>query len=281
MPSYQEQGTYFGNLQYYKYYIRPTAQRIIGKSSKKPKNKHSEMVLNLLKRSIILGSKTTWQLAKYRLPNDISALRTKEKEYRRLLVGRDDRGKHYSGLLELGLVVKDGFNFERAPSIKYRLSLHGLLYCIDIFDFAETQMDKIAENYSSVLPKIFGRWELLKKNEPRAYNKLKGLAKGLLLDNLSMSENSDDPITELMAYVQLKYRRKYENISEEELAEQISYWFYTALLISRSSKRKPISKLMEILDEDQELFQWYMKFYRETKLFYEKRLDSILSFSVI
>jgi len=73
------------------------------------------MVLNLLKLSAILGSKTTWQLAKYRLPNDINALRTKEKEYRRLMVGRDDRGKHYQGLLELGLVVKDGFNLERAP----------------------------------------------------------------------------------------------------------------------------------------------------------------------
>ena len=91
MPSYQEQGTYFGNLQYYKYYLKPTAQRIIGKSSKKPKNKHSEMVLTLLKLSAILGSKTTWQIAKYHLPNDINALRTIEKEYRRLIVGRDDR----------------------------------------------------------------------------------------------------------------------------------------------------------------------------------------------
>jgi len=138
VPSYKEQGTYFGNLQYYKYYILPTAQRLFGKSSKKPKNKHSEMVLNLLELFALQGTSTTWQLAKIRLSNDISALRTREKEYRRLLVGREDRGKHYPGLLELGLVVKDGFNFEKAPANKYRLSLHGMLYSIDIIDFNET-----------------------------------------------------------------------------------------------------------------------------------------------
>jgi len=279
VPSYKEQGTYFGNLQYYKYYILPTAQRLFGKSSKKPKNKHSEMVLNLLELFALQGTSTTWQLAKIRLANDISALRTREKEYRRLLVGREDRGKHYPGLLELGLVVKDGFNLEKAPANKYRLSLHGMLYSIDILDFNETQMDKIAENYSSVLPKIFGKWIFLKKNEPKTYNKLKGLAKGLLLDNLTTSGSLENPINELMAYLQIKYHRKYENINEEELAEQISYWFYTSLLISRPSKRKSISKLKEILEKDHDLSQWYDKFYRETKLFYENRLDSILKFS--
>jgi len=279
VPSYKEQGTYFGNLQYYKYYILPTAQRLFGKSSKKPKNKHSEMVLNLLELFALEGTSTTWQVAKIHLANDISALRTREKEYRRLLVGREDRGKHYPGLLELGLVVKDGFNLEKAPANKYRLSLHGMLYSIDILDFNETQMDKIAENYSSVLPKIFGKWIFLKKNEPKIYNKLKGLAKGLLLDNLTTSGSLENPINELMAYLQIKYHRKYENINEEELAEQISYWFYTSLLISRPSKRKSISKLKEILEKDHELFQWYDKFYSEAKLFYENRLDSILKFS--
>ena len=237
------------------------------------------MILNLLNLSATKGSKTTWQLAKVRLANDISALRTKEKEYRRLLLGRTDRGKNYTGLVELGLFVKDGFNLERGAAHKYRLSLHGILYSIDVLDFSETQMDKIAENYSSVLPKIFGKWEFLKKNEPKSYNKLKGLAKGLLLDNLPMSEDLEDPINELMGYLQIKYHRKYENISEEDLAEQISYWFFTTLLIYRPSKKKPISKLIEILEKDQELYQWYMTFYREAKLFYEKRLATILKFS--
>jgi len=116
VPSYQEQGTYFGNLQYYKYYILPTAQRLFGKSSKKPKNKHTEIVQNLLELFALEGTRTTWQLAKVHLANDISALRTREKEYRRLLVGREDRGKHYPGLLELGLVVKISSNLTKVPS---------------------------------------------------------------------------------------------------------------------------------------------------------------------
>jgi len=277
VPSYQEQGTYFGNLQYYKYYILPTAERLFGKSSKKPKNKHSEMVLNLLQLFAFEGSRTTWQLAKVHLANNISALRTREKEYRRLLVGREDRGKHYPGLLELGLVVKDGFNLEKAPANKYRLSLHGMLYSINILDFDETQMDKIAENYSSVLPKIFGKWEFLKKIEPKTYNKLKGLARGLLLDNFSISNN---PFNELMSFLQTKYRRKFENISEEDLAEQISYWFYTTFLISRPGQRKPVSKMIQVLQKDKEIFNWYSNFYKDARTFYEKRLLSIKNISL-
>ena len=238
------------------------------------------MVLNLLNLFALQGTKTTWQLAKVRLADDISALRTKEKEYRRLLVGREDRVKHYRGLLELGLIVKDGFNLERAPANKYRLSLHGILYSIDVLDFSETQMDKIAENYSTVLPKIFGKWKFLKKIEPKTYNKLKGLAKGLLLENMPMSEDMENPVNELMSYLQIKYHRKYENISEEDLAEQISYWFYTSLLISRPNKRKSVSKLIEIITKDSELYQWYIEYNREAKLFYEHRLNSILRFSV-
>ena len=237
------------------------------------------MVFNLLKLFALKGTSTTWQLAKVRLPNDIPALRTKEKEYRRLLVGRDDRGKHYSGLLELGLVVKDGFNYERGPSNKYRLSLHGILYGLDILDFDQNQMDKIAENYSSVLPKVFGKWNFIKKVEPKAYHKLKGLSKGILLENFPISEKSANPSNELMSFLQIKYHGKFENIKEEELAEQISYWFFTSFLISRIVKKKPVDKLFQALKKDQELYLWYMKFYKEAKVFYVKRLNSILEFS--
>jgi len=237
------------------------------------------MVFILLNLFALKGTSTTWQLAKVRLPNDIPALRTKEKEYRRLLVGRDDRGKHYSGLLELGLVVKDGFNYDRGPSNKYRLSLHGILYGIDILDFDQNQMDKIAENYSSVLPKVFGKWNFIKKVEPKAYNKLIGLSKGLLLDNYPVSEKSENLVNELMSFLQIKYHRKFENMKEEELAEQISYWFFTSFLISRTVKRKPIDKLLQVLKKDQELYLWYMNFYKEAKVFYENRFKSILKFS--
>ena len=94
-----------------------------------------------------------------------------------------------------------------------------------------------------------------------------------------MTEDSENALNELMSYLQSKYHSKYETIKEEELAEQISLWFYTTFLISKTTKRKPISKLMEILDKEPELYEWYMKFYREAKLFYEKRLNSIMKFS--
>jgi len=167
---------------------------------------------------------------------------------------------------------------ERGPSNKYRLSLHGILYGIDILDFDQNQMDKIAENYSSVLPKIFGKWNFLKKVEPKSYSKLKGLSKGILLDNVPVSEKSENPLNGLMSFLQIKYHRKFENIKEEDLAEQISYWFFTSFLISRT-KKKPVDKLLQVLKKDQELYLWYMKFYKEAMMFYENRLKSILKFS--
>ena len=53
------------------------------------------------------GTGTTWDMAKVMDPNDISKVRTREKNYRRLLIGRVDRGKSSEGILQLGLVVKD------------------------------------------------------------------------------------------------------------------------------------------------------------------------------
>ncbi|WKT57883.1 hypothetical protein QVH35_11435 [Candidatus Nitrosotenuis chungbukensis] len=40
------------------------------------------------------GPLTTWGMAKVVLHDEKSGIRTKEKEYRRLLKGRKDRGKH-------------------------------------------------------------------------------------------------------------------------------------------------------------------------------------------
>ena len=134
MPSQEEQGTFYGNLQSYKYLIRPNGLEVI----KNQKSTHSKKVLQLLKFLALHGSSTTWEIAKISFPNDISKLRTREKEYRRYIVGRNDRGKHYAGILELSLVVKDGLNFDRAPSNKYRLSLHGILFCLDTINFNES-----------------------------------------------------------------------------------------------------------------------------------------------
>ena len=112
------------------------------------------------------------------------------------------------------------------------------------------------------------------------------MSKGLLLDNLSMSDDFEEPLNELMAYLQIKYHRKYENISEEDLAEQISYWFYTNLLFERSSnlrKKKKLSgkqKLNNILNEKKDLKNWYNKFLKEVVKYYAKRNLRIRNFSL-
>ena len=96
--------------------------------------KHQQNVQNLLKIMSKNESMTTWDLAKISIPNDISKLREREKVYRRLLVGRKDKGKHSDGILNLGLVIKDGKSLKTGIADKYRLSLYGILYCIDVMN---------------------------------------------------------------------------------------------------------------------------------------------------
>ena len=111
MPSNEEQDAIYGNLQAYKLYTRPTAQRLFGKYSfrKKSGPKHHENVQKMLEILALNGPLTTWGMAKTHLDNS-SSIRSKEKDYRRLLVGRMARGKHTLGLMDVGLVVKDGKN---------------------------------------------------------------------------------------------------------------------------------------------------------------------------
>ena len=145
MPS-EEQGTTYGNLHAYKMYTRPIAQRLFGAYSfrKKQGIKHHENVQRALEILALNCTLTTWGMAKTHL-DDSGGIRTKEKEYRRLLVGRTARGKHTIGLLESGLVVKDGKSYVKAPADQYRLSLHGILYCLDVLDLTDKQIDVIAE----------------------------------------------------------------------------------------------------------------------------------------
>ena len=256
----------------------PAAKKTYG--SVNSKIKHHQNVQQLLKVLALIGTSTTWEMTKKRFPNDNSKVREKEKEYRRLLIGRTDRGKHSSGILELGLVVKDGKVLRHPVSDKYRLSLHGVLYCINIFDFTENELDLIAENYSHILPKVFGKWEYLKSIVGDDIYKIRILSKGLLLDNPSIVKNPTNPLYELMSFIHIKYRRYFEFISEEGLADQISLWFYTYFLYDSSNtklkKANPrIKKLQKVLKKDTELQNWYMKFVKEADRYYRERVNTI------
>ncbi len=274
-----EQGTHYGNLLFYKYYMRPTAQKMYGHSSN-PRIKHHENVQKVLQILALNGTCTTWEMAKIRFPNDNDKIRTKEKEFRRLLVGRTDRGKHSSGLLELGLIVKDGKVYRYPVSDKYRLSLHGILYCLDVLNLNKNDIDKISENYANVLPKIFGKWNYLKNTTGEQVYKIQILARGLLLDNPEIVKTKTNPMYELMSFIHTKFRRNFESISEKDLAEQISLWFYTYLLYDIESKGSgksstSVKKLQKILEQDDDLHKWYLRFVKDADRYYTKRADTI------
>ncbi|MFB5611940.1 MAG: hypothetical protein ACE5RL_01400, partial [Nitrosarchaeum sp.] len=198
MPSVKEQGAVYGNLLAYKQYTRPTAQRLFGKYSYRNQKgpKHHENVQRLLEILAINGKLTTWGMAKTHLSNS-SNIRSQEKDYRRLLVGRMARGKHTMGLLDVGLVVKDGKNIQKAPADLYRLSLHGILYCLDVMNLTEKEIEKMAEKYTDVLPEIFGRWKYLKSMIGNDTDRLRSLAAGMFMDNIQISNITALPIYEL------------------------------------------------------------------------------------
>ena len=278
----EDQGTIYGNLHAYKMYTRPTAMRLFGSYSfrKKSGTKHHENVQKMLEILALNGTLTTWGMAKTHL-DDSAGIRTKEKEYRRLLVGRMARGKHTIGLLESGLVVKDGKSYTKAPADQYRLSLHGILYCLDVLGLSEKQIDTMAEKYSKVLPFVFGKWDYLKENIGTEVYRLKNLAGGLFMDNIQISKISNFPVYELMTYLNVKYQNNFEQIDEMDLANQISIWFYTNLLVPskfRSSGKKSsleVKQWKKIIRDDSNLKKWYYDYVDEAIQFYNKRFNKL------
>ncbi|QLH06825.1 hypothetical protein [Nitrosopumilus ureiphilus] len=281
MP-FMEQGTIYGNLHAYKMYTRPTAQRLFGTYSfrKKQGIKHHENAQRALEILALNGTLTTWGMAKTHL-DDSGGIRTKEKEYRRLLVGRMARGKHTIGLLESGLVVKNGKRYVKAPADQYRLSLHGILYCLDVLDLTDKQIDTIAEKYAEVLPMVFGKWEYLKSNIGKEVYRLKNLAGGLFMDNIQIAKISNFPVYELMTYLNVKYQNNFEQIEEKDLANQISFWFYTNLLVPtrfRSSGKRSsleIKPWTKIIHDDITIKKWYYEFVNEAIKFYNNRFNKL------
>lgn len=282
MPSLTEQGTSYGNLHSYKMYTRPNAQRLFGSYSfrKKAGPKHHENVQKMLEILALNGTLTTWGMAKTQVHGDTN-IRSREKDYRRLLVGRMARGKHTPGLLEAGLVVKDGKSTLKIPADQYRLSLHGVLYCLDVLELSEKEIDVLAEKYAHVLPMVFGKWNFLKSIISKEVYRLKILAGGLFMDNIQISNVTKFPVYELMTYLNVKYQNNFEQINEEDLADQISYWFYTTLLVpAKLSSTKKHSSLeikswKTIFNKDKELKKWYYKFVDDAIKFYTNHFKAI------
>jgi hypothetical protein len=268
----------FGNLQSYFQYTRPSARQLFGAYSFRKKHlwTHQQKVQQMLEILALHGTLTTWEMAKIETLHDSSSTRAKDKEFRRLLVGRKDRGKSTSGVLDTGLVVSKP-KLDQDSIMTYRLSLHGILYCLDVLDLSEKQIDTMAEKYSSTLPWIFGRWDLLKKILGHNVYQLKILASGYTLDNSRSINLSNLPIFELSNYLNSKYQNYYENIEEDDLANQVSYWFYTNLLawyVLNDKNKNKLKKWQEIFVHDKKLAKWYFGFVDEAIVFFKNRLDN-------
>ena len=104
--------------------------------------------------------------------------------YDRLIKGEFNK---FTGLLEKGIIeVEDKENWKTKRNNRYRLSLFGMLYAIHIFSkdhlqdvvnlkydsqiqykiksvtkYKKNILDILVENYSDILPLIFGKWEFM------------------------------------------------------------------------------------------------------------------------
>jgi len=262
--------------------MRPTARKLYGQFSYRKKNlpKHQENIQRMLHVLALNGPMTTWGMAKVELSDDTSMVRAREKQYRKFLVGREDRGKHSAGVLEIGLVVTEGKRKLKAPANVYRLSLHGILYCLDVLDLTNREIDTMAKNYEKVLPWIFGKWDYLKRIIGNDVYRIKLLAKGLFLDNIQTSKISKIPVYEILTYLSIKYLDNFEHIDEKDLAEQISCWYFTQLLIPRYSHKRDSAIGYEqwyrlITKQDKDLKKWYQSFLDEVEEFYTKRFEVV------
>lgn len=269
---------YYGNLQSYKFFIRPEALKRYKTANDKKLSKHQKTVQRLLRNLALNGPMTTWEMAKKNYRNDLGKVRTREKEFRRIFVGRIDRGKHSQGILELGLLEQEEKIYKNRPITSYRLSPHGILFCLDALEFNDNEIDTMASKYGHTFPKIFGRWHYLKKIIGDEVYKIRILSKGMTMENLQFHKIHTSPLYELMSFLSIYYKKNLDYIKEEDLAEQISYWFYIYFLYSNKTKNLGIEKLKKIFKNDKEMDEWFSDFVQTAKQYYDERSINLNEF---
>jgi len=259
-----------GNLLSYRLYTRPRSQAAYGHG--RPRTARELNAQRILGALAARGASTAWEIAKVRFPNDNEHSRRKEKEFRRILQGRTDRGRHSPGMGDSGLVYTE----EEGGTARYRLTPHGMLYCVDSLGLGDTQVDRMAAAYADAVPRVFGRWDELKGALGDGAYKLRILARGILLDNPAIPRHPTSPIYELMSYLQLKYHRNFEVMREADLAEQVSYWYYTYILYDPTPTAARAKARVRLLTEALgDMHGWYARFVREANAHYRDRARAI------
>ena len=266
---------HYGNLMSYKIHIRPTAHRLYGGRTT-VLSKHQKDIRYILHILFHNGPLTTWQMAKIDNKN-IERVRIVEQGYRRLFMGRLDANKRSDGMFDLGLIIKKKGMKGKRNSYTYGLSLYGILYYLDVTDLPKVKINAMISKYADLLPKVFGIWRTLKSAlGDDAYKMLRILSEALFFNSSRLLED-DSPLYGLMHYTHVKYRRNFESISEKDLAEQVSYWFYTFLLYPYADSkrnRKRTEKTKEIL-ADAGLEDWYAGFFKQAVQYYQHMASSM------
>jgi hypothetical protein len=134
---------------------------------------------------------------------------------------------------------------------------------------------------------VFGKWDYLKPILENEIYRLKSLAGGLFMDNIQIANITKFPIYELMTYLNIKYQNNFEQISEEDLANKISYWFFTTLLVptkfGRTQKKSgiEINLWKKVLNGHPDIKKWYYNYVNEAIDFFEKKFTEIKKFEKI
>lgn len=273
MPESAGEGAAYGNLASYKHCTRPAAHLLYGGYAG-PRTRHQKGMHDILRALFKHGACTTWEVARIILrTKDISLIRAKEKECRRLFAGRYDSKKRLGGMLDTGLVAVE----EDGARSRYRLTIHGMLYCIDVMSPSGGEMDQAAAAHAGVIPLVLGRREALREAlGDGAYTPLRVLAKGILLDGQGAG---GAPLHEAMLFLGAKYHRRYESIAEAELAEQLSYWYYTFLLFRAPGGAQDDGSrsggLLGVMRSDAVLLKWYEEFLAEAASYYKDGLSAM------
>jgi len=265
----------------YKYYVRPTVHQLYGNSS--PESKHQKNVQRILRMLALEGPMTTWDMAKIRYNTDTSKIRTKEKEYRRLIVGRKDRGYYSKGIEDFNLILVNNKS-KRNSGNKYRLSIFGILYCLDVMKFENDEIDKIAKNYKTLIPLVFGKWDFLKSEIGEFVYNISLIGKGLIFDNQNIIKIKNDEFYDLISYFSIKSNNLIESYNEKIIGELISLWFYITLLyfprllLKTKNNKKYIKK---ILKKDLVIQKWFLDFIAEAQTFYKQRSKILEGISIV
>ena len=156
----------------------------------------------------------------------------------------DGNQKSVNTLTEKGLVYKfDEINTSK-PTQRYSLTSFGAFYAMSLFsDRSLVILDKIASSHDHLLPLVFGKWDIIKKNTGPERRILYTLA------NITSSDN--------VAYDPLLNRRAFS------IREFKNYGIYTneitMYFFSRLSNVFQPKKFSHVIKIDDEIYKWYSK----------------------